>query len=98
MCKNAIADSIPEFYFGRFDLRFESIEKLQRGEGFKLVEINGAGGEATHIWDRKTTLRQAYATLFEQNRLLFEIGALQNIVGPDTTADLGLMANLTVRI
>lgn len=69
-----IAKSIPEFYVGRFDLRFESMEKLQRGEGFKLMEINGAGGEATHIWDRKTTLRQAYATLFEQNRLLFEIG------------------------
>jgi len=69
-----IAHSIPEFYIGRFDLRFESMEKLQRGEGFKLMEINGAGGEATHIWDRKTTLREAYATLFEQNRLLFEIG------------------------
>lgn len=69
-----VAKSIPEFYIGRFDVRFESMEKLQRGEGFKLMEINGAGGEATHIWDRKTTLRQAYATLFEQNRLLFEIG------------------------
>lgn len=69
-----IAMSIPEFYIGRFDLRFESMEKLQRGEGFKLMEINGAGGEATHIWDRKTTLRAAYTTLFEQNRLLFEIG------------------------
>ncbi len=69
-----VAKSIPEFYIGRFDVRFESMEKLQRGEGFKLMEINGAGGEATHIWDRKTTMRQAYATLFEQNRLLFEIG------------------------
>lgn len=69
-----VAKSIPEFYIGRFDLRFESMEKLQRGEGFKLMEINGAGGEATHIWDRKTTLREAYTTLFEQNRLLFEVG------------------------
>lgn len=69
-----VARSIPEFYIGRFDLRFESMDKLQRGEGFKLMEINGAGGEATHIWDRKTTLREAYATLFAQNRLLFEIG------------------------
>ncbi|MGD1934424.1 MAG: hypothetical protein ACFB0Z_07940 [Candidatus Phaeomarinobacter sp.] len=69
-----VAKSIPEFYIGRFDLRFESMAKLQRGEGFKLMEINGAGGEATHIWDRKTTLREAYATLFEQNRMLFEIG------------------------
>jgi len=69
-----VARSIPEFYIGRFDLRFESMDKLQRGEGFRLMEINGAGGEATHIWDRKTRLREAYATLFEQNRLLFEIG------------------------
>ncbi|CAG0910597.1 unnamed protein product, partial [Cyprideis torosa] len=37
--------------------------------------INGAGAEATHIWDSKTTLREAYATLMEQYRLLFEIGA-----------------------
>lgn len=72
---DAVAQSIPEFYFGRFDVRCESLDALKAGTGFRLIEINGAGGEATHIWDRDTTLAEAYRVLFEQNRLLFEIGA-----------------------
>ena len=31
--------------------------------------------EATHIWDASATLPDAYVTLFEQFRILFEIGA-----------------------
>lgn len=73
---DAVARSIPEFYFGRFDVRFSSIEALQRGEGFRIVEVNGAGGEATHIWDRGMSLLAAYRTLFAQNAAMFKIGAL----------------------
>lgn len=72
---NALAKSIPEFYFGRFDVRFASLEALKKGRGFRIVEINGAGSEATHIWDARTTLGEAYRTLFRQFRILFEIGA-----------------------
>ncbi len=70
-----IADDIPEFYLGRFDVRFSDYRELQRGVGFKIVEINGAGGEATHIWDRNTPISDAYRTLFKQYAYLFEIGA-----------------------
>jgi len=70
-----ISYDIPEFYFGRFDVRFSDYRELQQGGGFKIVEINGAGGEATHIWDRKTPLLQAYRTLIKQFAFLFEIGA-----------------------
>ncbi|WP_218048750.1 ATP-grasp domain-containing protein [Curvivirga aplysinae] len=70
-----IAKDIPEFYFGRFDVRFTNVEDLQQGKNFKIVEVNGAGGEATHIWDRKITLREAYKTLFEQYATLYRIGA-----------------------
>ncbi|MFA6239988.1 MAG: DedA family protein [Candidatus Hydrogenedentales bacterium] len=72
---HAIASSIPEFYFGRFDIRFETLEAFVRGEGLHIVEINGAGAEATHIWDARATLTDAYKTLFRQFRILFEIGA-----------------------
>jgi hypothetical protein len=71
-----IADTIPEFHFGRFDVRFTTIEALQRGEGFRLIEVNGAGGEATHIWDRRIGLLDAYRALFAQNAAMFKIGAL----------------------
>ena len=70
-----IAKQIPEFYFGRFDVRFADIEDLQQGHGFSILEINGAGGEATHIWDSKTRLIDAYRSLFRQHSLLFKIGA-----------------------
>jgi membrane protein DedA with SNARE-associated domain len=70
-----IASSMPEYYFGRFDVRFEDMDALQRGEGFRVVEINGAGAEATHIWDARTKLGGAYRDLFQQFRTLFEIGA-----------------------
>lgn len=71
-----IAHTVPEFYFGRFDVRFSSMDELQRGENFKIVEINGAGGEATHIWDRNMRLGEAYRTLFKQNEHLWRAGAL----------------------
>ena len=71
-----IATSIPEFYFGRFDIRCQSFESLQRGEDFLIVEINGAGGEPTHIWDPRTRLRDAYRDIFQQYRLIYEIGAV----------------------
>ena len=71
---DAIARSLPEFHFGRFDVRFESFAQVQQGQGFTIVELNGAGAESTHIWDRQTTLRQAWRDLMRQYRWLFEIG------------------------
>ncbi len=69
-----IAKAIPEFYFGRFDVRFPSLEDLQAGRDFVIIEVNGAGAEATHVWDSRTPLLKAYKDLAEQYRLLFAIG------------------------
>jgi hypothetical protein len=71
---HTIATSIPGFYFGRFDLRFDDLDALLDGRGFKIIEINGASAEATHIWDASTRLGEAYATLFAQFRAVFAIG------------------------
>ena len=70
-----ISRSLPEFYFGRYDIRFDTIEALQAGEGFSIVEINGAGAEAIHIWDPDFSMLAGYSTLMRQQRLLFEIAA-----------------------
>jgi hypothetical protein len=76
-----VADGIPGFCFGRFDARFPSLEDLQKGGEFHLMEVNGAGGEMTHIWDAKTTLFEAYRDLMEQFRILFQIGADNRTLG-----------------
>lgn len=72
---DAIARDIAGFYIGRFDIRFADFAALRRGEGFRIIEVNGAGSEATHIWDSRARLRDAYRDLFAQYRLMFEIGA-----------------------
>jgi hypothetical protein len=72
---DAIAKDVKEFYFGRFDVRFPSIADLQAGRNFTIVEINGAGAECTHIWDRNTKLGEAYAALMRQYAAMWEIGA-----------------------
>lgn len=72
---DAIAQRLPEFHFGRFDVRFERFADVQQGHGFTILELNGAGAESTHIWDRRTGLLQAWRDLMRQYRWLFEIGA-----------------------
>ncbi len=47
-----IASEIPGFDYGRFDLKCESLEALQKGEGLMVIELNGIGAEPTHIYDQ----------------------------------------------
>lgn len=70
----AIARGYEGFYFGRFDVRAPSIEVLQEGRDFKILELNGVTSEATHIYDPKHTAAEARAVLREQWRLAYEIG------------------------
>ncbi len=70
-----IAADVADFHFGRFDIRFRSLDDLRQGTGFQIVELNGAGAEMLHIWAIGGTLRRAYATLWRQYRTLFRIGA-----------------------
>lgn len=71
---DAIARAMPDFHYGRFDLRFASMDALMHGENFSIVEINGIGGEAIDAWDARLSVGQTYRRLYAQQKLLFEIG------------------------
>ena len=64
-----------DFHYGRFDIKFRSIESLQQGKDFYILELNGASSEATHIWDAHGRLLDVFVTLFRQYRTLFKFGA-----------------------
>jgi len=70
-----LSRGFPGFHFGRFDIRFETPESFARGEAFKVLELNGASAEATHVWDPEYTAIMAWRDLFAQFRHLWEIGA-----------------------
>jgi D-alanine-D-alanine ligase-like ATP-grasp enzyme len=48
---NEICSSVNGFYYGRFDVKFNSWEELENGENFKIIELNGAASEPTFIYD-----------------------------------------------
>ena len=70
-----LAKSMSDFFFGRIDVRFASTAQLRRGLGFRVIEINGAGSEATHIWDPRTKLLDAWRAQFFHYGAAFRIGA-----------------------
>ena len=76
-----ISRSFPDFYFGRYDLRAPSFEAFQRGEGIRVVELNGVTSEATHIYDPGNSLLDAWRVLRRQWALAFEIGAANRARG-----------------
>ncbi|MCV6628295.1 MAG: hypothetical protein OIF50_00395 [Flavobacteriaceae bacterium] len=57
------------FYFGRFDIRTRSLDSLEKGIDFKILEINGVGGEPTHIYDPDYSLLKAWATILKYWRI-----------------------------
>lgn len=69
-----IAKTFSGFHFGRFDIRCPDQAHLGRGEGLKILELNGVTSEATHIYHPHTPLFTGYRTLFAQWRKAFDIG------------------------
>lgn len=83
------AHALPGFYFGRFDVRSESLEALREGT-FRILELNGVTSEASHIYDPRVGVIEAYRTLFKQWRIAFRIGELIRQAGarPESIAGL----------
>ncbi len=87
-----IVQDMQEIHFSRIDMRYESLEALRAGEGFKIIEFNGSGSEATHIWDPQMTIREAYATQFFHYGESFKIGAEIRKRGLRPTGPLELLS------
>jgi hypothetical protein len=69
---------IPEFYFGRMDLMYNSWEELEQGKNYSVVELNGAASEPTHIYDPKHSLFFAWKTLAQHITYMYKISVANN--------------------
>ena len=76
-----IARHTDGFFFGRFDVRYESEDALREGRGFKIIELNGVTSESTNVYDPSWSLWAAHKTLREQWTLAFRIGAANREAG-----------------
>jgi membrane protein DedA with SNARE-associated domain len=71
---DAIAMGMSEFHYGRFDLRFGSVDELKRGENFAIVGMSGVGAVSIDACDPRLPITEVYRRLIDQQRIMFLIG------------------------
>ncbi|HVU94449.1 MAG TPA: NRDE family protein [Puia sp.] len=68
-----ICKRVPDFYYGRLDIKFTSWDDLLQEKNFSIIELNGAGSEPTHIYDPAHSVFFAWREIIRHWRLLFRI-------------------------
>jgi hypothetical protein len=78
---DAICKQIPDFYFGRLDIRFDTWEAMREGKNFSIIEVNGAGAEPTHIYDPRHSLFFAWKEIIRHWIMLNRISRMNHKKG-----------------
>jgi hypothetical protein len=81
----------PGYHFGRLDVRCPSPEHLSRGEGIRILEVNGVSAEAAHIYHPGTPLLDGYRSMFRQWGIAFDIGESNARAGAAVTDKFELL-------
>lgn len=76
-----VCSKIKGFHYGRLDVLYNSFEELSQGKNFSVIEVNGAGGEATHIYDPKHSLFFAWKEITKHWGYLNEISIMNHKMG-----------------
>jgi hypothetical protein len=61
------------FYYGRYDIKCNSIEDLKQGKNFSILEYNGCGAEPHHIYGSGNNILQAYKIILHHWNVLYKI-------------------------
>ena len=89
-----ISQKIEGFNFGRYDIRVENASLLSKGEGIKVLEVNGVTSESTNMYDPNNSVFDAYKVLFNQWREAYEIGAQAIKKGSSAVSVFGFFQHL----
>jgi len=68
-----VCKQMPDFYFGRLDIRYRDWEELKQGKHFAIIEVNGAGSEPTHIYDPVHSIFFAWKEIIRHWVILWRI-------------------------
>lgn len=78
---NHVCLQVPEFYYGRLDLKYNTLEELEEGKNFSIIELNGAGSEPTHIYDPSHSIFYAWKEIARHFRFLYIISKANKNAG-----------------
>ena len=77
-----VAQAIPGFYYGRFDIKCRNLDLLKQGKDFKIIELNGICSEPTHIYDQHNmSYPKALWTIIRHWTLVGKISSMNHRAG-----------------
>jgi len=62
-----------QFYYGRYDIKCNSIAELKQGKNFSILEFNGAGAEPNHVYHTGHSLFAALRVWLHHWKVLYQI-------------------------
>jgi len=62
-CFDNISKHYPGFYYGRYDVKANTIQDLSAGK-LKILELNGYNSEPAHVYDPSISILQSYKDYF----------------------------------
>jgi hypothetical protein len=68
-----LSHRINDFYYGRYDIMCGSLEDLERGKNFLILEYNGCGAEPNHFYDTGYSLGGAWKEILMHWKILYRI-------------------------
>lgn len=75
-----LSEELTGFYYGRFDLRCESVAHLKAGD-VKIIELNGTGAEPSHVYQPGFSLFKAWRVLLHHFNVMYKIARQNNKTG-----------------
>lgn len=88
---DGVCKQVPGFYYGRLDIRYNTLEALKEGKEFSIIELNGAGSEPTHMYDPRYTIFHAWKMIVQHWLILWRISRRNHAKGvPYMTMKEGL--------
>ena len=81
MAIDKLLKMIPHVFYGRIDLKYESLEALKNLKNFKIIEINGVISEPTHIYDPyKSSYFKALKEIRKHWKIMYQVATINNKV------------------
>ncbi len=73
-----IEKNLDGIFIARYDLRCKSFEEMCEGKHIYIVEINGTGAEAAHIYDPNMTFFKRYKAMFGLWKNIYDIAKINH--------------------
>ncbi len=76
-----LAKKIKGFFYGRMDVRYNTIEELREGKNYSIIELNGSGSEPTHMYDPRHSVFFAWKEITRHWSIMYKISKQNHEAG-----------------